>query len=44
MKDGSGKVNIMSAVGMAIARGELSAEEGRAMIEQYKMTDRKSVV
>jgi len=38
MKDGSGKVNIMSAVGMAIARGELSAEEGRAVIEQYKMS------
>lgn len=37
MKDGSGKVDIMSAVGMAIARGELSAEEGRAYIEDFNM-------
>lgn len=37
MKDGSGKVDIVSAIGMAIQRGELSAEEGRAYIEQFKM-------
>lgn len=37
MQDGSGKVDIMSAVGMAIARGELSPDEGRAYIDQFKM-------
>lgn len=37
MQDGSGKVNIMSAVGLAVARGELSAEEGRAYIQDYAM-------
>lgn len=37
MNDGSGRVNIMSAVQLAITRGELSPEEGRAFIEQFKM-------
>lgn len=37
MKDGSGKVDIVAAIGQMIALGEISAEEGRAIIQQFKM-------